>query len=412
MRFDPDNPKYVFGTKQILTYDDRNMVRKQLFQQAMDTLRNAFDLSAFDEDGRRKPNSPASRIIPLIVGLSVMLGIVISAVTGHPRAAIGIFGGAVLLIGLSVIITNKESEYDSNNTGLKPWQNGLWISGVGAIGVIGPVLSNFYSVTQVILLAMGAVFSLAALLMIIIQFSNRKKQDPDYGNKVEGECIGYIRTLESNSDSHISHIISAAVFEYYIDGEKYTAIDGNSTWDDPVTPVGSTVELNVNPSDPYDVRYNQELKPNRVGFAAGLIFALIFAAAGGFLIWYGASHDFSESSKNSVVQREDGRYEITDSMISDEIGRKDDEWRIEYYSVTDKFKDENGNTIIEFSDGSLQLSPDKKTSDSYTVGMHFYQIVDAENGDPLLIYSAEKFVYAGSKKVKEKTRDSSADITA
>ena len=104
--------------------------------------------------------------------------------------------------------------------------------------------------------------------------------------------------------------------------------------------------------------------------------------------------------------------EITDSMISDEIGRKDDEWRIEYYSVTDKFKDENGNTIIEFSDGSLHLSPDKETSDSYTVGMHFYQIVDAENGDPLLIYSAEKFVYAGSKKVKEKTRDSSADITA
>ena len=82
MRFDPDNPKYVFGTKQILTYDDRKAVRKQLFQQAMDTLRNAFDLSAFDEDGRRKPNSPASRIIPLIVGLSVMIGIVISAVTG------------------------------------------------------------------------------------------------------------------------------------------------------------------------------------------------------------------------------------------------------------------------------------------------------------------------------------------
>lgn len=384
MKFDPDAKHYYFSKEQEMSQDEADKLQKALIS------------SVFKPVSSEK-TSPIKTAVALIIIIGIFLSIIITAVTGHIGACVLIFGSIFFVAGLYMIIAKPEEIYTSEKNNLKQSQNGAFIALIGAAIMSIPILIKYstehkgsMASSNIIICACGGMFMLGGAFFLLSTIAGIIKSSRGFGEEVEGECIGYIRSFHSTHETHHRTIVNTPVYEYYYDGQYLQAI-GNEVYHGaaPIA-VGERKLLNVDPSDPYDI-YVQDEDQKPSGIAIGIIFPSIFIVTGIFLMWFALTH----SIQPSAVKVAGGKTVITDSYVQEKYGLAGDDWTISERKISEITQESDGSWTLTFSDGEVRTDPDGTFAGKYDVGDSFYEVMDS-SGTSIVFFNTDKWIYNGS----------------
>ncbi|MBQ8960701.1 MAG: hypothetical protein IJ071_05735 [Ruminococcus sp.] len=389
MRFDPDDQYVFFSKEQEITPEESAQIQQKLLS------------SVFKPPSSEKV-SPLKTALTLIIIIGFFLAFIITGSTGHVGACVFIFGLIFFTLGVYMLVAKPTEIYTSKRNDLKQSQNATFVLLLGALIMAIPLLIKYFSEkktsigsSNIIVAAAGLGFILCGGFFLVSTVAGLIKSSSGFGVEAEGECIGYIRTF--NSDKRINHklIVSTPVYEYYYDGQYLQAIGSEVYYGAAPIAVGERRTVNVDPSDPYDIHEQSDsIKPGIT--AIMIIFPSIFIVAGLFLAWFGLTHDIEPSA----VKVANGKSVISDSYVQEKYGLAGEDWYIAEYTVTEITQDPDGTWIVELSDGSFRTDPDGSFRSSHSVGDSFYEVTDS-SGAPVVMFSTDDWVYTGSKDCKK-----------
>lgn len=394
MRFYEDLRAYYFSTDPVTDPDERSLIFDQCKAYVKEYAKGFF---RFEDTA----SGNVKKFLPVVLfGIALVLLIFFSVNKMIP-ALLFTFGGLFVLFGIAFFLPWKEDkQIELPQTSKIPRA----VPGIAAIsfglGVIVPAAAAPVFGYSKAMVAGGATWFVTGGLVFIVYFViSLMRFSRASRNKVYGKCIGYIKMIDSNSNSNTRYsayrIIGAPVFEYRIDGITYRAFQEDNMRTGRLTPdVGETVELGVLPDDPYAVFYHR----NTGARIFVLVMSLLVLAAGVFLFSMlpkvNDDNGFVVSSMGGITRLAKAKFD--DKTIEKYISS---DYTIEYVKVTAAY-DLEGIPVAELSNGTgIKLKEDER--EKYPVGTEIY-IVKPIDGSPGLNFRAEEWEYSGSREVKGK----------
>ncbi len=153
--------------------------------------------------------------------------------------------------------------------------------GIGAL-VLAVVAVIIYVVTKspllTLVMSMAAVFFIMGILAFVGLALSRTKFAKSYTETVPAKCIGI--SIRGVTD-HM-RLIKTPVFKYAYGGKDYIAIDGKwANFHDAFPEIGGDWEIEVNPDDPEDIRWQQGRSTAKFVIIWGIA-SIIFASG---MLW-------------------------------------------------------------------------------------------------------------------------------
>lgn len=214
-------------------------------------------------------------VLVLISFVVMFLGLAIFA-KSEPLIAVICVGQLFFTIGAAVLYSQKLS-WDNLPITVFP------LAGLGMIVIpakalynkkhdLGPVMS-----TKTVGLLVGLLFFLIGLCVIVFPLIHRNVMLKKCTLKIDATCTGLASRYSRNKNGR-AHRVFAPNWEYKVNGLTYEHQE--STYTNVGYPeIGSVHEILVNPDDPVEIY-------RKTGTQAFLVvFGLIFAAMGGFLVF-------------------------------------------------------------------------------------------------------------------------------
>ena len=263
MRFEEGRIDQFVSTRKIITDFEKNALVNEFQDRGSDVLNSTLDQiknrisgnddpSVFDSvkpvytwhneenQGNDAPSGMSEEsdgkkrtIVPLIGFIVTCIVVFLGAVIGKPMIAFaGVFLGLAFLGFYSAIAgTGRGSTYYGGSNSSSTRKAGIIL---GIVGLAGSVPLFFYKILGTkgaFILAGAALFATVGLYLIIgfigSLFTNKKK----YTEKVDAECVGYSRIIETASSrtrsgygSQRFRVMTSPVFEYTYQGRSYKAI--------------------------------------------------------------------------------------------------------------------------------------------------------------------------------------------
>lgn len=392
MRFDPSDEKLFFSDIQELSPEEREQFINLDRAQKIALLKNAFS--------GQKPGGglSAKSILSLIIVAAVIIAFIVTWKMDMPRLTIGLFGGIWLFFGIYLMTFGKNKQtYSADSSSLKPATSGMFILAIGVLVTGGAVLSKYFSLGNVAVTCGGLLFVVCGLLFFCTSLMEKLRSSALIGEQISGECIGYVRSVGSDSESHITYIVTSAVFRYYRDGvwmeaiDNYKAQGGGSPF-----AVGQTVDLTIDKKDPYFITSVAERTESKAGSFMSYVFPLIFVVVGVGLTLFGLTHEIKD---NQLRSTNTFKGTITDQTIEEKAGSQD--WTAEFITVTDKkLNEEDGFWYVYYGD-DLYIYCNEDIAEQYTVGESYYFIRSAEDNHIFAVYSDKDWNYDASKDYKD-----------
>ncbi len=388
MRFDPNDEKLFFSDIQELSPEERDGFLNYQRSKDLEMLKNSFTLKR--SGGGFSPKTA----VALGIVAAVVAAFIITWKLDMPRVTVGLFGGLWLLGGIYLFFSKKQRQvYTPNSANMKQSTTGGFIFAIGLVITGGAVLSNYFSLGKVSVVCGGALFTVCGLLFFCSSAADKLRSSALIGEQTSGECIGYVRGVGTNSETSHTYVVTSAVFRYYRDGQWLEAIDsyhhigGASPF-----AVGQTVDLTIDRKDPYFITSVGGRPKSKAGSFMELVFPLIFVVVGVGLLWFGLTHEISDSQ---VRTNNSSKATITDEAIEQKTGGQD--WRAELITVTEKkYDSESDLWYIYYGDDQFIMTSEDIAKD-YQVGESYYFIRYADSEGICAVYPEKSWNYDASK---------------
>ena len=388
MKFDPSDERLFFSDVQALSPEERDGFLNYQRSKDFEMLKNSFTLKS--SGGGFSPKTA----VALGIVAAVVAAFIITWKLDMPRVTVGLFGGLWLLGGIYLFFSKKHRQvYTPNSVNMKQTTTGGFIFAIGLVITGGAVLSNYFSFGKVSVVCGGALFTVCGLLFFCSSAADKLRSRALIGEQISGECIGYVRSVGSDSESHITYIVTSAVFRYYRDGVWMEAID-NYKAQGGASPfaVGQTVDLTIDKKDPYFITSVAERTESKAGSFMELVFPLIFVVVGVGLTWFGLTHEIQD---NQLRSKSSFKGTITDQAIEEKTAGHD--WTAELITVTDKkLNEEDGFWSVYYGD-DLYIYCNEEIAKQYTVGESYYFIRYTDSKMICAVYPEMDWNYDASK---------------
>ena len=393
MRFYEDYDYYYFSKDQTTSAEERSIIAQKELSYAKDFMKTSFA----PED---TPAGNIKKYFPIAVFLiGVILAIVFSLMK-MVTACVCTFGGIFTFFGILMMIPadpsngNDELEKRPGQSKLPKGLVGLICIGFGLAIIIPTLMAPSIGGGKAALITGGLWFTLGGILFIADTIVRAVRSRIAYTEDVNGTCIGYVKMIEGSDSGNGTgrrYVVGAPVFEYYYNGTTYQAFQDNDMRTGTLTPsLGSPAEIKVNPNDPCDIKYH-----NNIG---GRIFAMIMAiiclGVGVFILTNISNFDTSNFKVTTLGGEVGGKAQVTDEMIAEYVTG---DFTITYVTVEKKYQEEDV-WLVDLSNGETKRLSDDDV-EKYEEGTAFY-LVTPVDGSSGINFMADEWEYAGSHTVQ------------
>lgn len=401
MLYDPDNTNYIYDSRQFLTDDEAHVLMSDYRRRS---VAHGFKQLSLKDMSLMQA---ASSILALVLFIGLIIGFIVALKMGHPAIGTILFASVFLIAGLMMAISGKESQNSPGSSALSTRTAGLMFAMMGLSAIIPMALMNRIGSAHAFIFLAAGLFTWAGLFFSADMVRRAFRARKTYGEPVTAQCTGYVRTVQSDSESG-PWLCTHEIFEYEYNGMRYQAINPVCTGRDANMAVGEYVEVRIHPKKPDEPVYASDGRVTAGGSAAGILFASIFVIAGiGLLLFgiFGHINDADFEVKNRLAPNSsqsslaDGKTALTDEYIQSRIDGPAVNWEISLYEIADKYEDAEYGYLIELTDGSVR-NASKEVWDSFEPGQSFYQIINADTGEYLKVYRCEQWEYTGTRPVK------------
>lgn len=392
MRFYEDTKYYYFSTNPATDEEERSAIVRQGMEYFKEEMAQGF----------KPERSPLVNIIKYS-GIAVFLGAIALMVyfssTKNVAGVLYTFAGLFIVFGIFAAIPSKTPQKDLPGRAKMPrfLASALIIS--FGLGVLVPaILAPVYGFSKAAAGCAATWFTLGGLFFVFHTLVRIVRQARTKGNTVAGRCIGYIKMIESSNASTVNYqrtyIIGAPVFEYYYNGETYRAFQDESMRSGILKPsFGESVELSVDPSDPYNICHSKNTAARSLALALGLIALAAGIGLFCFLPSINDNNGFSVNTRGGQVRLAKAKFD--DDLIESYI--KTSDFTISCCTVVSSMK--NGeNAVVELSDGSHDKIPGSDM-DKYYEGAVVY-VVKPAGGGAGINFMADEWEYTGSREIR------------
>ena len=377
MRFDPDNRQYIFSTEKHM---DVPGVRAQLSEKKR-RLR---------EEQRTHPDKKGAPmwapVLAAIVFIGAVAGIIIAAKSGHPAAAVCIFGGMFVAGGFAMIPKTRAGRERSNATNRVA---GPLLMLVGLSVSVPMFLTDNLGSERTLPLLCAGMFASVGLLFLVHSLLRIYGTSNSCGLPIEGRCIGYAHMIV---DQRGSHVESAEVFEYDYSGEHYESVNEVFRREADAE-IGETVTMRLNPRIPSEVFYAAPRKGRNTGNFILAAFSACVLAIGvvfGILTLNGTIGNGGSGQSISA----NGKHVLNDAVIEKKIGDHETPWEVSLYTVMEKYE-EDGVYYLRFSNKKRQ-SAEKTVWEQYELHDAYYFVQNTGTDKIIGIYKYKEWDYQGS----------------
>ena len=376
MRYDPDDLQYIFNTEKHMDVSGVKAQLSEKKQRLREEQRNHPD----------KKGTPIWASVLVIIGFfGVAAAIIAAAQTGHPAAAVCIFGGIFVAFGFVMI---PKSRAGRERYGVTNLVIGLLIMLIGLSVSVPMLLTDKLGSDRAFLILAAGVFASVGLFFLVQSLFRIYSTGSSNGIPVEGRCIGYAHMIVNQRNG--SHVESSEVFEYDYAREHYEAVN-EAFRREPDAEIGETVTMRLNPRIPAEVFYAAPRKGRNTGNFVLAAFSALFVAVGivlGVLTWNGTiGNDVQNTTAN-------GKYVLTDAVIEEKIGDRETPWDISLRSVAEKYE-EDGVYYLRFSDDILQ-SAEKDVWEQFELHDAYYFVRNTGTGKLIAVLRYQEWDYQGS----------------
>ena len=388
MKFDPSDERLFFSDVQALSPEERDQFLNYDRSKDLEMMKNAFT--------GQKPGGGFSpkAVLSLVITAAVIAVFIITWMLDMPRITVGLFGAFFIFCGfIMMTVGRKHQIYSANSPALKQRTSGLFLFAIGAVITGGAVLSKYLGLGNVAVTCGGLLFSICGLLFFCSSLMDKLRSSALIGEQISGECIGYVRSVGSNTETHHTYIVTSAVFRYYRNGEWLEAIDTyQATGSASPFAMGQTVDLTIDKKDPYFITSVAERPESKAGSFMSFIFPLIFVVVGVGLTWFGLTHEIQD---NQLRSKSSFKGTITDQAIEEKTAGQD--WTAELITVTDKkLNEEDGFWYVYYGD-DLYIYCNEEIAEQYTVGESYYFIRYTDSKMICAVYPEKDWNYDASK---------------
>ena len=419
MRYNRDFARWKFSTDRIIDteeyqwmIDEYNEFRKKMLRVDIRDMNHEL----YGGPKRDENESTGSKIRNAAV-TALFLGAFVCCVLALILKNILLFGilfcSLIFVAGVLLAFTGQTDPKDTPSKRIRGRVIGIFIMlGSGAILSL-ILLRDRFSEAEMIVWIASAAFGLSGLCLVCLAIIDKLSDKIIYTEEIDAKCIGYIRMVDSQSDSDggppMTYMYISPVFEYSYEGQRIEAVyDTLQVGDCSDIELGSFTRIKINPKHPEDIMGPQVTASSR--FVALLIFGLIFTCVGSGLAWYsllGGTKDLTvETSWNELLpdtaqetEAEPARL-ITDDVIEehykDDIGGQD--WYFEITTVKST-EDYNGNLLLTFDDAFEKMLVDPKNEFKAGDEIMLFYTVSFESADQKEGYKCP-FVFTKPSEVK------------
>ena len=376
MRYDPDDRQYIFNTEKHM---DVSGVRTQLSEKKQRLREEQYN----DSDKKGVPIWASFLVMIAFIGF--IIGVIVLIKSGHPAAAVCLFGGMFVVFGFAMI---PKSRVSRERYGATNFVTGLMFMLVGLSVSVPMLLIDHLGRDRAFLMLGAGMFASCGLLFLVHSLFRIYSTSNSHGIPVEGRCIAYAHMIVNQRNG--SHVESSEVFEYDYAGEHYASVN-EAFRSEPDAEIGETVTMRLNPRVPSEVFYSAPRKGRNAGHFALAAFSLLFVAIGivlGILTLNGTiGNDIQITNAN-------GKHVLTDAVIQEKIGDDETPWDISLRNVEEKYE-ENGVYYLRFSDDVLQYA-EKDVWDTYKLNDAYYFVRNTSTGQLIAVLLYNEWDYQGS----------------
>lgn len=276
MRYDPDNRKYYFNKEMILSEQGKRELSECYDQYGMEMMASPFE--TMNDAMKRAPGSHGEKILSVLIGVSLFIGIVATAICLSAKqfdAAYWIMIFLFFIFGIIFAVRPFFGVSDSFSESVIMVRIEGVVSLLTAAGVFlaGRMVTDHSSVRFIMTAVIAAMIGLF-IIMLIKTIGYIFVRQTVYRQTVDATCIGYIRTYESASNESLTPVY-APVYDYSYEGVRYQAFpDIMDRGTDGTVQVGSSCKIGIDPNRPACVNCNAKRYVVTMS-----VFALMFLAA-------------------------------------------------------------------------------------------------------------------------------------
>ena len=378
MRYDPDDRQFIFNTEKHMDVSGVSALLSEKKQRLREEQRNHPE----------KKGTPIWASVLVVIGfIGLIVGVAVAAQSGHPSAAICMFGGMFVFMGFVMIPKTRAIRERSFAAHI-------------VIGVMAILLGLSVSVPMLLTDKLGSdrafamlgagMFASGGLLFLVYSLFRIYSTSNRNGIPVEGRCIGYAHMIVNQRNG--PHVESSEVFEYDYAGEHYESVN-EAFRSEPDAEIGETVTMRLNPRIPSEVFYSAPRKGRNTGNFVRAAFSALFVVFGTVLGVLALNGRIGSGVPGQNTNA-DGKYVFTDEAIEEKIGDHETPWEISLINVAEKYE-EDGVYYLRFS-SDIPQSTDKDKWDQFEVNDAYYIVRNTATGKLIAVLNEKEWDYQGS----------------
>lgn len=367
MRYNRDFKRWKFSTDRIIETEEYQWMideydefrKKMLHVDIRDMNHELYGMPK--RDGNESTGSKIRNAVITILVIGAFISCAVALILKQILVFGILFCSLFFVAGAIMVFTGQADTNDTPSKKIRGRIIGIFIMlGSGAILSLILLRDRFLEAEMLVWIA-SAAFGLAGLCLVCLAIIDKLSDKIIYKEEIDAKCIGYIRMVDSQSDSDggppMTYMYISPVFEYSYEGQRIEAVyDTLQLGDCCDIELDSYARIRIDPKHPEDIMGPNVTANSR--FVSMLIFGIIFSCVGSGLAWYsllGGTKDLTvETSWNELLPdttEAPAKQQINDEAIeanyADDINGKD--WYFEVTTVVSA-EDYQGNLLLTFDD--------------------------------------------------------------